>query len=401
MAVADAETQQRFERLSSYLAADPANPSLLESAADAALACGLRAEALTLLEQSLALQPKSPGLQFKKGLVLLASADYTLARSAFQQLVDAGNYHPAITYNLAYAAFGQGRPDEALQLLDSVVEVSRKDLPEYELLYARALYHTQEFDRALQHVDRYLAKHADASDGLGLKAMLLYDTSQNELATRIAQDLLFANADDLQAHVVLGSVALEQRDAAVAREHFQQVVDHDPNAGRAWSGLAFAALLETRLSDAVACFECAVQHMPNHLGTWHGLAWAHIMTRDFTAARSAIDAAMALDRTFSENHGMLAVLLVLEGRIAEAEAEAKRGMRLNPKSAASHFARSLLMAQAGDAGASQRLVDKILAGAGLQSQGGIADAILGLGGAGKRSQAPNPAVQRSSPKQAD
>lgn len=383
-AVPNPQDQQRFERLTTYLARDPGNLMLLEEAADAALLCGLKTEAMILLDRALVIEPASPSLQFKKGKVLLATQDYPGAAAAYQQMVDAGNYHPAISYNLAYALFASGQPVEALKQLDSIAPAWHKELPQLELLYARTLHRLQDHEQALRHADAYVGLNPGDPEGQGLKALLLYDSGENDLAASIAHELLVKRERDPMAHLVLGSIALEVRDGTEAEAHFRQVVDDDPSAGRSWSGLAFAMLLQSRLDDAVGHFETAVRYMPDHLGTWHGLAWARIMQRDFDGARAAVDAAMALDRTFSENHGTLAVLLVLQGRIPEAETEAKRGMRLNPRSAASHFARSLLLAHGGDAAGSRRLVNKILAGSGLQSQEGIAETILSMAGLRKR-----------------
>lgn len=369
--------EKRLSRLGEYLALDPRNPSLLVESGDAASSLGRLDEAVVFFERAHAAAPDDAQVSFKLGTSLLAVQQYSKAASVFERMKTAAPVpHPAVVYNLAYALVFQGRADESLDALSTLSAEDRSFLQEHDLLMARALYQKMDYARAIESIERYLKSNPDSIEGLGLKAQLFADFGRSEEAQAIAQALLAKDGNSIPANLVLGSVAIERRDANQARERFGTVVRLAPTLGRAWSGLGFSAMMQSKPAEARDHFKTSVRYMPNHLGTWHGLAWAEILLGDLAGARSAVESAMALDRTFSENHGTLAVIEGLEGHLDIAEAEMKKGIRLNPKSAASQFARSILLSQRGDASGSQRLVKKILTGTGHETDINIAQLLI-------------------------
>ena len=68
---------------------------------------------------------------------------------------------------------------------------------------------------------------------------------------------------------------------------------------------------------------------------------------------------MALDRNFSETHGGLVVLHILQGRPDAAEPEVKRALRLDPKCFSGRFAQSLLLSKS-DPAQAQAIVQGIM-----------------------------------------
>lgn len=358
------ESAERLKRLLSYLEQDPANLALLADAATAATDAGELAEAAKLLERSLSLAPERRDVCFKLATVCLALKNFVRARELFQLLVEEPP-HPAVAYNLAYALWQLGSSDAAVATLVALAPEAAAQLPAYQLLLARCYYHAGRLEEALEQLDGYALGHSDDEEVPGLRALLLFDIGRIDDAVEAAQQRLGVAPDDLSAQLVLGSVAMERHHAVLARAHLNRVVALAPESGRAWSALAFTELLEMRLDAARTCFETAVQHMPDHLGTWNGLAWVHLMLGDRLQAREAVLKAMEVDHNFAENHGTLAVLSILDGHIDVAEREIKRGLRLDPQSPSTHYARSLLLSARGDAAGGKKLVDRILANANL------------------------------------
>ncbi len=387
------ESVERLKRLLGFLERDPRNLQLVSDAAETALAAGDAVQAKQLIQRGLELAGgDNTGARFGFGNLLLAAHDYPAARALFDEMTAVMD-HPAVRYNLAYAQFAEGMAVEALETLRQIPESQRTELPQYDLLLGKSLYYSLHYEMALEPLDRYLQKAPDDREGLALKAMVLFDAGQSVAAAALAKRVLGAFPDDLLAHLVLGSIALHENDPVSARAHLQQVVTLQPENGRAWSGLAFTDLRETKLVDARDHFVTAVRYMPNHLGTWHGLAWTQLLLGDLEAARAAATSAMELDRTFSENHGTLAVILIMDGRLDDAEQAIKRGLRLNPQSAASLYARGLLLGARGDAESGKKLIERIYVGAGMQKDAvRIAEALIqfrpGMG------QVPVPVVER-------
>jgi len=76
---------------------------------------------------------------------------------------------------------------------------------------------------------------------------------------------------------------------------------------------------------------------------------------------------MALDRTFSETHGGLAVLHILQGRLDIAEPEVKRALRLDPKCFSGRFAQSLLLSKS-DPAQAQAIVQGIMSSSVIEGE---------------------------------
>lgn len=386
----------RLQRLLGYLNSDPRNLNLLVDAADAALAEGQASLAAELLDRAVKADPESPTLRYKLSNALLASGNFAGARELLIGLLAfEADPHPALLYNLAYAQLHEGLPADAVATLIRIKPEHQAQLPQYSLLSAKVLYWNGRLEDALSELQAYRTAHPTDREAPGLEAMLLLDLGRTAEAVAAARRLLQADEGDPTAHLVLGSAAVEHRDAGAARQHLSRVVERQPDAGRAWSGLGFTELLDSRLPPAREHFETATRLMPSHLGTWHGLIWTNILLGDLPAARRALDAAMAQDRNFAENHGTLAVLNILEGKPDEADQHIKRGLRLDPKSPSSHYARSLLLSARGDPAASLKLAERILSGAGLEGNEPINAIMEQLRASGQG--APMPQVPRSPP----
>jgi tetratricopeptide (TPR) repeat protein len=376
--VARQEFAAKLVRLLGYLDRDPNNVSLLADAAETALRAGDAEQAKALIGRGLAAAGKDQDARFRFGNLLLAAQEYAGAHRLFAEMADSLP-HPAIYYNLAYAQVGESLFEDAVASLQKIPEGQRAELPQYDFLFGKALYYGQQAEAAVEYLNRYLKSVPEDREALGVTAMAMLDAGQMVAAKALANRLLGLAPDDAMGHMTLGSLAVLEKDPATARPHLEFVVKQYPDFGRAWSALGFTDLQEIKLEQAREHFRIAVQSMPNHLGTWHGLAWAAFLLGDMQAAHSAVASAMDLDRTFSENHGTLAVLLILEGRLDEAEQSIKRGLRLNPQSAATLYARGLLLAQRGDPESGKKLIERIYTTAGMKEEAAkIAEALIGF-----------------------
>ena len=379
----------RLQRLLGFLAGDPNNARLLADAGDAALESGDFDQAWALLERACAVEPQNSALHHRLCQVLLARGDYEGAHTRLLGLLREQPASPALQYDLAYAEVGCERMSDALGTLRAIAEESRRLLPHYSLLLARVLYFTGQAEAALQPVQAHLRQGGASPAQAGFCSLVLFDNGDVDAARRLAQLALTTNAKDVFADLVLGSIAVARQQPEEAAPHLTAVAQVRPSWGRVWSALGYMELLNVQLEKARINFQRAVSLMPEHLGTWHGLAWTELLLGDYAASRVSIARAMDVDRTFSENHGTLAVLEIQDGRPELAEAEIKRGLRLNPKSPSSHYARSLLLAQKGDKAASEKLVRRILEEAGLLD-GKQIGALLARAKAGQTGVSPPP-----------
>jgi tetratricopeptide (TPR) repeat protein len=356
------EAQEKLQRFEKFLKQDPNNIRLLEDSADLLISLGQPIEARKYLENALALKRGDEGLRFKLGSAYLASGEAEQAYEVYLNLLADGVKHPSVRYNQAYAAFNAGRPAEAVEILDEIEEPGRTQLPRFFYLRARALYYARRNDEAIAEIGNFINEHPDDLDGLGLQAQIIEDSGDLKAAASIAAKVLAVRPDDVIANLVAGEVAMFMQQPDQAEAHLRKVVDLTPANGRAWSAMGFIAVERRQIDAAIEHFKRAVSRMPDHLGTWHGLAWSQILRNDLVGARQSVEAAMQVDRTFADNHGTLAVILIFQGKQEEAQQAMKRGIRLNPKSAASLFAQSLLISAKGDKAAGQAVIHKIIEG---------------------------------------
>jgi Flp pilus assembly protein TadD len=81
---------------------------------------------------------------------------------------------------------------------------------------------------------------------------------------------------------------------------------------------------------------------------------------DLAGAAHSFERAFAIDRTFGETHGGLALVHALRGDRLAAEESIKRATRLDPQGVSARYARSVLLLDEGRSEDAQTIVDGIL-----------------------------------------
>lgn len=350
----------RFEKLRRYLAQDPGNTTLCEETSEIGLQLGRYAETSELLLPTIALCPEHQGLRFRLGTAQLALAQYKSAIQQFETLIELGNRHPAILYNLAYAWSRLGDMVECRAVLLNVPAADRNAMPEAGRLLALACHHTEDWETGTATLEELVALHPGDAEAWGQLALLSFDADDIARAQRAADKALAITPSQSTALSALGGIALESRDMKRTLDYFGRAVESNPRNGRAWSGLAFGQLLALNAEGAADSFNKAVEFMPGHLGTWHGLGWVQLMLGDLAAARRSFEKALDLDRNFADTHGALAVVAALEGRERDSELSARRASGLNRRSFPAQYAKSLLLARKGEVAQAEALLQDLM-----------------------------------------
>lgn len=351
------EVRVRLERYSGFLAHDPDNANLANEVSNAHLRLGQFTEARKVLDSALSHHPADPALLSTLASVAMASGAPDEAIEILQGLIQSGHDHPVNRYNLTYALLYARRHTEARDILLPVVDDPQ--IPDAPVLLARCLHHLGELDDAIQRLTAFATQHPEHADAQGVLALLHLDAMHGDQARAAAELAIKANPDDLPAQVTLGTLALETQDDQTSTQYFEHALQRHPQSGRAWSGLALATMLKLDLPKAIEQLQNAVQHMPNHIGTWHALAWCQMQINDLEDARLSFEKSLELDRNFGETHGGLAVVAVLQNRGADAELSIKRATRLDPGSFAGRFAQ-ILMLNKSNPGKAQELLKQML-----------------------------------------
>lgn len=347
------ETESRLDRLLLLLSSDAENPALLGDAADAAVEERRPEEAIALLERLEAIVPLPPREANLMGLAAMQLGRHDRAEAAFERLVAGGSADATVRANHAWAKAMQKDLDGALALLDDPLAFER---PEAAMLKVQILHEQGEFEEAARLARIYVERHPDHRGLLAAASVLALDVEDAELAARCAA----AAGDHPAALATLGTLALGEDRATEALAMFDRALERDSGAPRAWVGRGLAKLLSGDSESASEDIDKGAELFGDHLGSWIAAGWACFINRDLAAARVRFEKALALDSTFAESHGSLAVLDLLEGRREQARKGCDVALRLDRESFSGALARVLLAADAGDQAGARRIFDAAL-----------------------------------------
>jgi len=349
----------RASRLQALAAQDPSNPILLCDLLDELLGAGRVDEALAQLHATEDGLRVLPAVKFREARCALMTRDFTAVVKLLQPLVDGvGDVPAGIAHDLAYAQFSLGHFDAALQGLADV-RSQGEDATAVALLKARVLHHQQQYGTALDVLGA-ITHGERLAEVLGLRAMLLLDSGDTAGAATTAGQALVIDPAQYEATIVAGTLALWEQRLDVSQAMFDQVLAIDPHSGRALLGVGQNRMLRADIPAARIALERATAAMPEHIGSWHALAWCQLLEGDLAGAARSFEHAFAIDRTFGETHGGMALVHALRGDRVAAEESIRRATRLDPHGASARYARSVLLLDEGRPEEAQAIVDGIL-----------------------------------------
>lgn len=343
----------RFDRLSSYLEADPGNLALLADAAHAAFAEDRFDEAEAVLTRYEAIAPLNPAERHLAGLVAMRQLDWPRAAERFETLMAEGADAPAVRFNLAWSLAMDKRFAEALPLLD---EATSAELPQAAELEVSLLHQLADFERAEERARALIVVHPDHRGLNAAVSTLAMDIEDVELAMATAKKA----GDHPAALVTLGTLVLGEEDPQQAAEIFDAALQRDPRSPRALVGRGLARLLAGDQLQAAQEIDRGAEGFGDHLGSWIAAGWAYVVAGDRAAGRARFEKAIAIDDTFGEAQGSLAVMELLDGDIEGARRRTEVALRLDRKSFSGALASMLLAAGEGDKQRAQRIFDMAL-----------------------------------------
>jgi tetratricopeptide (TPR) repeat protein len=369
------QSLSRLEQLEHYLLADPANLKLRRETFDAALRerhweraahhLGVAQDQIQSQEQAQARLEWA----LKESDFWLAQKEWLQARAVLQPLSERAElplaFKDAVLHNLAYIDFSQNDAAACAGRLAPRMETSAEsavgELPsaggKLQQLWLRALHRDGQIARALQW-----ARAMDQSQRLDPLAAAIASTmalDEEELgealrwssaalvhweaASRSGLPLGGGEHPPLEALVTQAWLALIQKNGALASELAQRALQVQPNEARAWSAWGYADLLLGRsAAEAEAHFQQAAVLQPSVLDHWSGLAWSQLAQQHTAAAIDSLHRALALDETFAETHGALALAHALQGERERAAQYLQSAQQLDPQCHSAQHAKHVL-----------------------------------------------------------
>lgn len=347
------DSRQKLSRLKGYLERDPGNLNLIADACAVALDAGAPDEALELLDRYEAIAPLPPALVNLKGLAALRQDRFDDAAATFAQLLEAAPEDPSLHFNLAWSLAMTGDHARAAELLDDATIAA---VPAAGTLKVQALHHLGDLDGALQFGMLLAESRPGDSALLGALSLVAIDSRMPELALAWAR----RSQDTPEGLSSLGVLNLQDNHVAEAMACFDRGLALRPDSARNLLGKGLSFMAGGQVEQAVPYLDQSARIFGTHLGTWIAAGWAHFATGDPKAARSVFEHTMALDDTFAESHGALAVLDLLDGDVASARRRTETALRLDRQCFSGALAKSLLLEHDGNPQAAQKVRDVTL-----------------------------------------
>jgi tetratricopeptide (TPR) repeat protein len=358
------ETNPQLERLLGYLATDPTNKILAGETAGVALSSGQPIIALEILDAVAKLISLDGPLTNLTGLAALQSQDFDRATKTFQGLLDQSPQSHELRYNLAFSTSRQKDIEGALNLLD---EATTQALPQAALLKVQLLHFQGHFEDAMESVKAALHHHPDEIALLGIASVLAMDLEDTSFARSCAQrsislyqDGAIGRSANPDALTTIGYLTLDDGDLTSAVSFFENAIVASPFAPRAWIGKGLTDVMAGHYGVAAINITKGAQMFEDHLGSWIAAGWAHVLNKDLAAARTVFERVLALDGTFSESHGSLGVIEMMEGNLEAAKALASRALRLDRQSFSGALVTSMLLSSGGNAEAANKIIERAL-----------------------------------------
>lgn len=324
----------RLERLLGYLKGDPNNPALLADAVQAALDADELDQAERLDRHLLAVTPGGFEGRYLASVIAMRRRDFAGATELLEGLISESD-QPSVRFNLAWSRAMLGDKSASRALLDdrTTAEIAAAAMLKLQLLHEAA-----ELDEALAFGQASLELHPDDAGLLAAMATLALDLEDAELARRCA----LKAGDHPEALAASGMLDLQDGSIETAQALFDKSLatrEHNP---RAWIGRGLAGLLRQD-PQAAMDLDRGAQQFGSHIGSWIAAGWGHFIAGDIAAAQDRFERAMAIDPTFAESHGSLAVIDVAAGRPDEARRRMVTALRLDRECFSAALAQVMLL----------------------------------------------------------
>jgi tetratricopeptide (TPR) repeat protein len=173
------------------------------------------------------------------------------------------------------------------------------------------------------------------------------DTEAARRWCEMARAALAMKARPVESLAAAALLTLSEGNAEEARTMARDMLVRWPREARGLIVLGFAELSLGDAGAAARTFEAATSMDPNAAQAWRGLGWARLLLKDAEGASSSLLSARSLDASHAETHAGLALVLVMQGRRAEAQQSLAESNRLAPANATARHAESVLNGQPG------------------------------------------------------
>ena len=340
-----------FDQLKSYLKQDPENETLLLDCVEAAIDDGKYDVASTMLNPLLTSEhSRAIGLS---GLLAIRQGHYQKATIIFSTLMETTPNDPALRFNQAWSLAKLKRFEDALAV---ITEDCARLLPQAASLRVQLYHQLGQFDNAEAYAREYMQLFPNYSDLAAVASTVAMDIDEPEWARELSN----LAPDHPNAMITLATLDLSEETAESSLLLFNKALKKQPNSARALIGKGLAELLLGKSREASQNLDAGAESFGTHLGSWIAAGWSYAMQGDLKTARKRFEHALEIDDSFSETHGSIGILDIIEGDTDAGHKHVRVARRLDTNSASAALGQILILQNQGRAGAAREILEKAM-----------------------------------------
>src|SRR5580658_5881887 len=339
-------------------------------------------EAATPITDPALRQARRPQTVKEQGDEHLKAGRYTDAESFYRQVMESDAQYPAALVNLGFVLKGQGRTDEAREVLERAVRIAADDADSHYLL-ASILEATGPRDSEISH----LQKAIDLRPGFELARLqlltALFKSDRVAETTRLCEESIAVVPDSAGLHLYRSNLYLHSGEKDLAIESCKRALALDPAMLAARQSLSRILLDTGQFEQAEVSYRREIELTPEHFGPYHQLGVVlNRMARHkdaieqferaislnprsgasylslaetyknfdndetYALAQSNFEKAVAVEPEVSSFHCSLGFMYWRGSQLDRALASFDRAIELNPDNATARWARVMLWAPA-------------------------------------------------------
>ena len=274
-------------------------------------------DALLILRQALALQPRMAHVHYHLGHALQQAGQPQQAQQAYQQALACDNAHVPAWLRLAELHRQEGRLNDAVEAYRRGLAL-HPDLPEvhHDLgMLLENLGRNIEAEAAYQQAVRWRPGYAEAHQDLGSVLVTLGRLADAEESCR--QALALQPGSSL-AHACLAAVLVLQNQLPQGESHYRKAVELDPDNAPLLERLGSTMHRQHKYAQTEQIYRRVLALAPEDWNTWNNLGTVLDHLNRLSESEAALRHALSMSPDEPDIRYGIAFSLLRQGRLAEA-----------------------------------------------------------------------------------
>jgi tetratricopeptide (TPR) repeat protein len=330
--VAQNNTTKAMQEMQDAIALDANRADSYLRLATLQLGANLFDQAEVNFKKAAALGPKNMSAQIFLGAFYQSRNRLPEAEQQFKKAIDVNLKDPAPRAQYAGLLLAEGRKDEA----EAVLKQAKNDFPHnpdgYRMLGTFYLANS-DIDKATTEFAILYGEHPKDLDVKKQYIDLLIQKSRLDEATKLNDEILKANARDIDSLIHRGQIQMRQGNGSGAVKSLQQALKNDTNSAMAHYQLGLAFDLQHNSQQAESEWRAAVSLNPNLTDAQRALSIAELRHQDYGGLAQAAQQIITNAPNSPDGYLLRAVTEMQRQSYSAAEQDMRKAAEVAPASA--------------------------------------------------------------------